>query len=571
MNARRLRSEFRNLFVLGVVCGIVFFLFLGSSPFYDKAEPREAMVVRDIVLNGNWLFPMKFDTQIPSKPPLFHWVGALASILSGEMTEATVRFPSALFASLGVFLLYYFGKQTYDSNTGLWAGLILATMAIYASIGLEARVDMTLTFAVALTLFGFYLIYSGILRHELWWYLFFLSAGAGVMAKGPVSLVLCALVITVFLIAKKRADLFLRFVRHPGMILGIAACLSWYGAALYMGGEQFFGLQFLKENFARFFVHGEAGTGHQKPVYYFIPYFFTLGLPWTIFLPIVIWRFCEKRTLLDDRLLFLGIWVAVVFFFFSLSAGKRPPYILPLYPPLALLIAASLCSYEAKVPAWILRSVSSLAIGVGLMTAALFAGYLINDDLFWLLKLWPFPLEEDVASELAVVREALNLPVWIVSAALSASGVLWVLSGWNVLRGSLNRSVLYVSLMSLLGVGVAQGVVGPARATVQSYKEFMQATKQNVGGDGTLMIFPKRLDITSIVFYGGKNVTILHNDYETLRRHLQQSKDYVVMAEEEWKDLVSSGRLAVPVILHGRGSGPEGDDPLVLVRGVEKG
>src|SRR5215475_4693711 len=113
--------------ILGCVCGMVFFANLGSIPFYDKGEPREALVVRDIVLSGNWIFPLKLGQQIPSKPPLFHWVGASASLLWGQMTEATVRLPSALFASLGVFLIHYLGKKLYDPVTGVVAGLILAT------------------------------------------------------------------------------------------------------------------------------------------------------------------------------------------------------------------------------------------------------------------------------------------------------------------------------------------------------------------------------------------------------------------------------------------------------------
>ncbi len=116
-------------------------------------------------------------------------------------------------------------------------------------------------------------------------------------------------------------------------------CVAWYAAALYLGGDEFFDLQFVKENFARYFVHGEGGTGHQKPFYYFVPYLFTLGMPWTLFLPGMIWSYFSDRFRLREDLLFLGLWAATVFVFFSLSAGKRPPYILPLYPPLALLIA----------------------------------------------------------------------------------------------------------------------------------------------------------------------------------------------------------------------------------------
>ena len=89
-----------HLAILGIVCTLVFLLFLGKTPFHDRGEPREALVVRDIVLQGRWLLPLRGGEQIPSKPPLFHWFAATASIVSGEMNEASIRFPSALFASL---------------------------------------------------------------------------------------------------------------------------------------------------------------------------------------------------------------------------------------------------------------------------------------------------------------------------------------------------------------------------------------------------------------------------------------------------------------------------------------
>ena len=168
MAFKHLTAEVLYPLILACVCGIVFFANLGSTPFYDKGEPREALVVRDIVLNGNWIFPLKVGQQIPSKPPLFHWVGASASLLWGQMTEATVRFPSALFASLGVLLVYYLGRKLYDPLTGIVAGLILATSIVYQAAGIEARVDMTLTFWLTLTLVIFYGLYQGWLKGTVW-------------------------------------------------------------------------------------------------------------------------------------------------------------------------------------------------------------------------------------------------------------------------------------------------------------------------------------------------------------------------------------------------------------------
>jgi 4-amino-4-deoxy-L-arabinose transferase-like glycosyltransferase len=52
---------------------------LGTLPFYTKAEPREAIQVWDEVNRSEWILPLRNGVELPSKPPLFHWLGGLAS------------------------------------------------------------------------------------------------------------------------------------------------------------------------------------------------------------------------------------------------------------------------------------------------------------------------------------------------------------------------------------------------------------------------------------------------------------------------------------------------------------
>src|SRR6185312_15119759 len=94
------------LCVLIALCGILYFPYLASTPFFDKGEPREALAVQDIVQRGEWLVPLKRATDIPSKPPLFHWSAAAVAKATVSLTEATIRFPSAFYAVLGVLLIY---------------------------------------------------------------------------------------------------------------------------------------------------------------------------------------------------------------------------------------------------------------------------------------------------------------------------------------------------------------------------------------------------------------------------------------------------------------------------------
>jgi 4-amino-4-deoxy-L-arabinose transferase-like glycosyltransferase len=559
-----------QVILLATVCALVLLLFLDKTPFHDKGEPREALVVRDIVLEGRWLLPLRAGEHIASKPPLFHWFAAGASILRGDMTEASIRFPSALFATLGVFLCYFFVRRLYDAKTGLWAGLILATTALYYAAGIEARVDMTLVFFVTLTLILFFSIYRGFLQHEIWWYVFFMTAGASVTAKGPVSIVLCGLVISIFLLLRKRWDIFRTILCHPGMLLGIILCVAWYGAALYLGGDEFFNLQFVKENFARYFVHGEGGTGHQKPFYYFVPYLFTLGMPWTLFLPGVIWSYFSDRSRLREDLLFLGVWATVVFVFFSLSAGKRPPYILPLYPPVALLTAVWLCDQDQAVGSFWKASYFKFVAVFASLTGAVFAAglaiYWTRLDVASMLLSLGVAMQENVRAEISSLLSTFQDIGWLVPVFFVAGMVLWLSVARSLYRCRIDNAVAQMVLVSVLSIAFTRSLILPNLAKMESYREFMQSATAAVAGSQSLILFPRDIDPSSIIFYGKGKVEILPDDVAALQKKITQSKDYFIVEEDVWNTQIPGGSQ-VPVLDRSRGTGPDGDARLVLVRG----
>src|SRR5262245_37033647 len=321
------------------------------------------------------------------------------------------------------------------------------------------------------TLVIFYGLYQGSLKGAVWEYAFFLAAGISVLAKGPVSLVLSGSIILIFIAVKKRWDLFRRLAFHPGVILAVAVFCSWYGSALWIGGENFFGLQFIKENFARFFVYGEGGTGHQKPIYYFIPYLFTLGFPWTLLLPFIVFDYFRWKNFTDDRDLFLGVWVAVIFVFFSLSAGKRPPYILPLYPPLALLVAVGirrwqLGSYPApaglRFVGWFAAVVAALLIWPGLSG-------LFGQDLFWPFRFLESRFKPGDAQQLQFTQELISSSGMLVPAFLLVSALLWFLTASSLFKLRWIAFVAQLTMILVLSIALVQGVWIPAVARQESY------------------------------------------------------------------------------------------------------
>src|SRR5215470_13512383 len=77
--------KFSIIALLLALCFLQFFWRLGDVPFYSRGESREGLVIWEMFKTGNWILPMINGDYIPFKPPLFHWVGALFSKLTGEV------------------------------------------------------------------------------------------------------------------------------------------------------------------------------------------------------------------------------------------------------------------------------------------------------------------------------------------------------------------------------------------------------------------------------------------------------------------------------------------------------
>ena len=68
----------RRTVALGLVlavAAVAFFWRLGALPFYSKGEPREAVQIVEAVQHHSWILQLRNGVHLPSKPPLFHWLG----------------------------------------------------------------------------------------------------------------------------------------------------------------------------------------------------------------------------------------------------------------------------------------------------------------------------------------------------------------------------------------------------------------------------------------------------------------------------------------------------------------
>ena len=550
------------LLLLGL-CAVLYFPYLGNTPFFDKGEPREALAVQDILQRGEWLFPLKRATAVPSKPPLFHWSAALISEMTGHLNEITIRFPSALYATLGVLLIFLLGRKLYGPAVALLAGAVLATTMVYSDQALSARVDMTLCFFLTLSLILFYSLYRGFLIHPLWYFTFYFVVGIGTLAKGPLGILLPGLVIAGFLVLRRRWDLVIKFAFHPGVVLTLLLAAGWYGLAISRAGEGFVDRQLLQENLKRFF----GGSGHSHPIYYYFPYLFSLGLPWSLFLPFLLWDLFTKSSYGSDDRLFFKTWFLIMFVFFSLSAGKRPVYLLPLYPPLSLLLADWIYQQHQST-GWRLglyRILAGVAVVSAVILLIISIGAIWNHQAGWFFRPIANFLKPKDRANLMVVQDALDKFGAVFTSVTLMMAILWFALGRAFWLGQVRRAAPLLLASSMLFGFTSRGIVIPVIAADKSYREFVVAMDRQVGPAAVIYLFGE-FNSDPVVFYHRKTIDVLEQPVAELASKIGAGSDYVILPRATWEQIEKVRPGLPPPILSSMGKGAEGDAPLVLVR-----
>jgi 4-amino-4-deoxy-L-arabinose transferase-like glycosyltransferase len=342
LSIRPLPKGVQIILLIGI-CFILYFVNLGRWDLWSPDEPRYAEVAREMVVGGDWILMHYNGSVYSDKPPLFFWFIAFSSYLWQGFSSFSVRFSSAFFGTLTVLLTFFLGKHLYSSRTGFLSGLILATAFEFSYLSTRANIDATLTFFTTLSLLCFILWYQhwkSENRDEkpnrgYFIYGFYVAMALATLTKGPVGFILPLLVSLVYLTLQKDWKGMRRMKLLPGMLLFLAFVLAWYVPAVLKGGREYLDETLLRHSIGRF----AKGTIHIRPIYYYL-YTFPVGfLPWTLFLPAAIYDGVSRESMEERKqFLFLGVWVMVIFLFFSLTKGKRDLYLLPLFPGGSLMV-----------------------------------------------------------------------------------------------------------------------------------------------------------------------------------------------------------------------------------------
>lgn len=343
------KKNWKDLGFLFVGLSVLFFSFLGNRPLSTPDEGRYVEIPREMVESGDWVTPHLNGLKYFEKPPFVYWVEAISIKLFG-IHEYFLRLPMALFALFGCFGVYLFCCKFYSRQAGIWGAIVLGTSTLYFVLGRIILLDMVLTTLLSCGLFaGFAFVKTQLsegIKRRLLGYLSMLFIGLAVLTKGLVALALPALIVAVWLLMTREFQKLRPLYIPTRLLLLLVVILPWH-ILVSLKNPTFFDFYFIHEHFERYLT-----TIHRRfqPIWFFVPVLIAGFLPWTIFLPRALKdffpvRFNQLKTY--DIELFLSIWIVVTFLFFSFSSSKLIPYILPAFPPLAVIVGRYL-SYVWK-------------------------------------------------------------------------------------------------------------------------------------------------------------------------------------------------------------------------------
>lgn len=348
-------------------------------PLTDDTEARYAEVARKMVENGNWVTPISLDgSPFWAKPPLSTWVSAIGMHLFGVNAFAA-RLPNLLLMILTLLMVAAFVAQKRGRDAGLLAALIGASMLlIYVTAG-TVMTDTCLVFSTTWVLLAFWQARET--GQKRWGYLMFAGLGVGLLAKGPVALVLTGM--PVFFWAWWQKDLKASIRCLPwasGLLLMLAIALPWYLMAEHRtpGFLRYF---FIGENIERFinpaWAGDKYGSSHLHPYGSIWVYWLGAAFPWSLlFIGSLLksgWQGVKSRFGRDQslaRYLLLAAFMPELFF--TLARNIIPTYPLVGLPPLAALMALHLSDRQATNE-WRLPGFAAITVLLGLLALLAFS------------------------------------------------------------------------------------------------------------------------------------------------------------------------------------------------------
>jgi 4-amino-4-deoxy-L-arabinose transferase-like glycosyltransferase len=476
---------------------------LGGYALLEPDEGRNAEVMREMAAEGPWWLPRLNGLPYVDKPVVYFAAGA-ATVRALGATETAARLPSLLFTLGTLVVVAGFARRTIGREAGWHVAIVTAATPFTLAYARTVIFDAALTFFVTAALVALYLAVDASERRMAagrWSLAGWAAVALGVLTKGPIALVFPLLVALPYAAWRRR----LSVVLDPrGLLVLLALVLPWV-----------FAMTTVVPDFVRYVLFVETaqrmGTdvlGRTEPWWYFLPIVIGAALPWSLLLPqalpAAIRALRERRP--DPRAVFAALWFLLPLVFFSLSRSKRPQYVLPLLPPVALLVALWWRQRPERLGGTRAAGIALAVLGVSLLAVA--------------------PLVPGWVNTRAAVGAAIGPAAVRLGAVALVGGAVAVLAAT---RGSwaLPALVLPVAAIPFVSTTLmdAIGDDRSSRAAAVAVRPFLTDRTEVVA----IGVYP-----LSLPFYLGRTLTLVTEDGHEL------TSNYVVRRHEELRQLPGS-------------------------------
>ncbi len=328
-------------FIAVIAWFVIYLLPLGWRPLVVPDEARYAVIPLEMLQTGNWTVPYLLGIEYFEKPVLGYWFTAASFLTFGENAFA-LRLPSAIAVGLSALVLCIVVRRTTGRRdlAGLSA-LVLLTMIAPAILGTTAILDAPFAALVTVSIGCFWLGWSTHGTPRIGWLLAAgAAAGAAFLVKGFLGFALPCMVLAPWLIWCGR---WRELITLPWVALvGAAIVAGPWAFAVHSANGDYWHYFFWVEHVNRFL--GGAKAQHPEAWWFFLAVLPIGMIPWVFAMPMVVMG-AAQRGFGSPWSKLLACWVLIPLAFFSMSSGKLPTYILPIFPPIAAVITIALGTY----------------------------------------------------------------------------------------------------------------------------------------------------------------------------------------------------------------------------------
>jgi 4-amino-4-deoxy-L-arabinose transferase-like glycosyltransferase len=530
----------------------VYFAFLDFSPVFQISEGREGVVVLTMLETHELVLPLRSGVFIPSKPPLFHWIGYSLARVFGLYNEFLLRTPSAIAGLLVSFSIFLFLKRAFGLYEAVFGCLaILSTFGFYRLSG-DGRVDMVFSACVI----GAVLVWlddwvqsrknssnqTHRISHIKLLLIAILSAGA-VLGKGPLGLALVCFILLCLSYSLGGVSSVLRLL-SPVWLFAILIPGLWYFAAFQRMGEEFLLKQMIFENVTR--LTGGKGID-LKPFWFYLAHGWTQAAPWS-FVALLLFFYDRSRKQMAEVSFVHGevakgalVWILSTVFLLSCSAGKRRGYLVPALPAVSLYVV-TVCSFYSNslfeygsTLGMMLRRGAKIVFFFTLSLLVVIYGLSFAFDLSTFTDSRSGTLMLG-AIDTSVFKSPLRV-LFLLLSAFVAVPYVWTNCARSPIErkrvwGQIISSTLFIFLMLVYFVSMGLS----ARGIVHTHRESGILVRKRVADDETLTIVKKKRDesFDGFLFYYRRPVK-----FQSVKEPIVKAGWYIF--QKDWLKKVSPG------------------------------